>query len=1205
MKSMKFVLAFALLLFLVSSVSATAIGTTWNQSNSSPSAFSGYFDENYNPIATPDFNATEPWASMGRVNISNNTFVAVKRFYYRTENVTVGTSHWMNWSISMDPLPGYTVHDWFKVNTTEIPVQYIGAFEGSTFDVSCSTYVGDPTSIDITAGSGDKLVSVAGQKPTSGLGKATLTLPAFRTVAQNNGANNELQSFNGVSAIEMMYIIEYRNWDSQTVIGTGVTQITDDEATNMAIPTGLTAGFGANSTNCGNYTCSVPTVHYQTHQATNQISYRGYEGMYGNLWKWVDFINIKADRNPWIANYSAASDTFSGSYRNSGLTLAASNGYVSNLAHGSGLDYGYLASGVSGSASTYVTDYYYQASGHRAALFGGRWSDGLNCGPAYWSPDNPASSVHRSFGGRLAFTPPIYSNFTYTNTTPTVTFTDTSYNISTRTGLQTPPTSWNWSFGDGAISSSQNPSHTYTTTGTYTVNLTSGDGTNYDVKLQSVYVIVGSPNLQYKVGSSGVQINNQTPYVGTGTIRNVTSNTTRAIINMTWDTAYVKVDNIRINTSAVNITGLVIDSSSIGNGFAIVNMSKATGFTSPANALFDFNITYINYASPGTIALFGFDNETSKYYDPSNATYWNFAQINTANAVIGTWGPIVANFTANQTTVQQNQPVLFTDSSTGYPSAYAWTFGDGNTSTSQNPVYSYPDIGVYNVSLHSYLAANGTVTDTLTRTNYITVVSSSAPAASFTPIGETTGIDSKYVQFNDASSNTPTSWNWYYTGISVGNNTKTQFSTVQNATGTFGVGNFSIALNATNLAGTGMSAQSTWVNVSATPTLPTASFTANVTSGVAPLSVLFTDTSTGPTPFTYYWDFGDLTNSTSGTVAHTYSSSGIYTVNHSVTNLNGTAYAVDKTITVAAASGFNRVDLEMEEAYVLTVTFRDSVTGAPIPVVTVIDSNGYSQTTSTGIFTYSYPYGPVALYVSSAGYTGKTVSYYIDEDRDETVQLVQTITASTQSTWWTPHSVQITIFDTYGNPLDGVAINATYNESSMPTNWIQELYGIKESPATDMTNMSLIMTGTTGTDGSMTFTMLGSLKYDIYLTSSEHGLDAYHVSAYPSDSMLNIYVSTSSSIPIVRGNSTYSQLNGTRVYATEPDIGNVSMCIDYKDTSGLTTSVTDTWLFKNNNTVMNTTTFVPGTTLNTHCYTIRNVRGTQVWWGYNATRTGV
>ena len=197
---------------------------------------------------------------------------------------------------------------------------------------------------------------------------------------------------------------------------------------------------------------------------------------------------------------------------------------------------------------------------------------------------------------------------------------------------------------------------------------------------------------------------------------------------------------------------------------------------------------------------------------------------------------------------------------------------------------------------------------------------------------------------------------------------------------------------------------------------------------------------------------------------------------------------------------------------------RTLSTNEIIPVVTVVDSNGYTETTVNGIYTHTYDYGTVILYFASAGYRSKSASYIMSGDRSETVLLSLTAAVSSQSTWWTPHTVQVTIFDLYGNPLEDVAINATYNEASMPTNWLTSLYGIRDAPAADMINSSLILYGTTGTDGSMTFTMLGSLKYDIYLTSSTYGLSDYHVTAYPSDSMLNIYVPTLSSVPIVRGN---------------------------------------------------------------------------------------
>jgi PKD repeat protein len=68
---------------------------------------------------------------------------------------------------------------------------------------------------------------------------------------------------------------------------------------------------------------------------------------------------------------------------------------------------------------------------------------------------------------------------------------------------------------------------------------------------------------------------------------------------------------------------------------------------------------------------------------------------------------------------------------------------------------------------------------------------------------------------------------------------------------------------------------------------PTAGFSANVTSGTAPLNVQFTDQSTG-TPTSYSWDFGDGATSTEQNPKHTYKTSGAYTVTQTVTNDAGT-----------------------------------------------------------------------------------------------------------------------------------------------------------------------------------------------------------------------------------------------------------------------------------------------------------------------------
>jgi PKD repeat protein len=95
------------------------------------------------------------------------------------------------------------------------------------------------------------------------------------------------------------------------------------------------------------------------------------------------------------------------------------------------------------------------------------------------------------------------------------------------------------------------------------------------------------------------------------------------------------------------------------------------------------------------------------------------------------------------------------------------------------------------------------------------------------------------------------------------------------------------------------SPDSTTVTIHGTQAGPTASFTANPTSGQAPLSVQFTDTSSG-SPTNWDWNFGDGTASTAQNPAHTYSSTGSYTATLTLTG-NGQSSSASQTITVTNA----------------------------------------------------------------------------------------------------------------------------------------------------------------------------------------------------------------------------------------------------------------------------------------------------------------
>ena len=80
--------------------------------------------------------------------------------------------------------------------------------------------------------------------------------------------------------------------------------------------------------------------------------------------------------------------------------------------------------------------------------------------------------------------------------------------------------------------------------------------------------------------------------------------------------------------------------------------------------------------------------------------------------------PPTAGFGAHPTSGVVPLTVQFTDQSKGEITHWAWDFGDGNTSTVQNPSHTYATLGNYTVSL---TVTNSGGSDTRTRTNYIRI----------------------------------------------------------------------------------------------------------------------------------------------------------------------------------------------------------------------------------------------------------------------------------------------------------------------------------------------------------------------------------------------------------------------------------------------------------------------------------------------------
>jgi len=153
-----------------------------------------------------------------------------------------------------------------------------------------------------------------------------------------------------------------------------------------------------------------------------------------------------------------------------------------------------------------------------------------------------------------------------------------------------------------------------------------------------------------------------------------------------------------------------------------------------------------------------------------------------------------------------------------------------------------------------------------------------APVASFTA-SPTNGVAPLIVAFTDTSTGSPTSWSWTFGDTGT--------STLQNPSHTYTApGTYTVRLIASNAGGPSTNTQVNLITVLPPP--PVASFMASPTSGAVPLSVSFTDNSTGSITG-WAWAFGDGNTSISQSPTDIYVNPGSYTVQEIVTGNGGSS----------------------------------------------------------------------------------------------------------------------------------------------------------------------------------------------------------------------------------------------------------------------------------------------------------------------------
>ncbi|WP_317065036.1 PKD domain-containing protein [Methanoculleus caldifontis] len=439
-------------------------------------------------------------------------------------------------------------------------------------------------------------------------------------------------------------------------------------------------------------------------------------------------------------------------------------------------------------------------------------------------------------------------------------------------------TAWHWGFGDGNESSEQSPSHTYVTAGTYTISLNASNAYGFNISTVSDTVLVLPPPAANF---------NYTPGEGNAPM------------------------TVQFNDASIgNITAWLWD---FGDGQTATDRNATHTYTNAGTYTVTLNVSN----------AYGFDVST------------------VADAVQVLPAP-AAGFTLAPSEGNAPLAVQFNDASIGNVTAWAWDFGDGNTSTDRNPVHIYANAGIYAVSLNASNVYGFNVT---TITDAVRVLP--APSAGFTFVPDE-GNAPLTVTFTDASVGNITAWVWDFGDGEV--------STEQNPSHTYaGAGSYTVSLNASNAYGFNVSAVTDAVRVLPAPV---AGFAYAPGEGNAPLAVQFTDTSSGNVT-AWYWDFGDGQTSAERSPLHTYATAGTYTVSLNASNTYGfDIFAVTDAVLAlpAPVAGFAYTP-EGGNAP-LAVTFTDTSSGN---VTAWLWAFGDGQT--------SAEQNPVHTYVSAGVYT--------------------------------------------------------------------------------------------------------------------------------------------------------------------------------------------------------------------------------------------
>jgi uncharacterized repeat protein (TIGR01451 family) len=436
---------------------------------------------------------------------------------------------------------------------------------------------------------------------------------------------------------------------------------------------------------------------------------------------------------------------------------------------------------------------------------------------------------------------------------PTYSASGTGNTLNFTATASTAVTTWQWDFGDGNSASVQNPTHTYSTPGFYNVCLYATNSCGrIDTTCQGLPVNCITPTSAF---SSSINL----------TAASFSDLSSGAATTWLWDfgdgNSSTSANPSHTYAGSGTYTVCLIAGGTCGADTSCQTVTATcpahtAGFSSSVNLL---SANFTNSSAGGTTYLWTFgDGNSSTAANPSHS----YAQAGTYTVCLVSTNSCDSDSICQTVTATCLAPgaafnntvsgptASFTDQTAGNPSSWLWTFGDGGSSTLQNPVYTYTNPGTYTVCL---IATNNCDADTSCLS---VTIACAVPNAAY---GNT--VNGPTAAFTDLSSGAPTAWYWTF-GDGGSSAAQNPSHTYQSA------GTYTVCLVATSICGS----DSICNSVTITCATPFASFSAQQLGA----TISFND-QTNNTPTLWAWDFGDGNSSTLQNPSHTYTSSGSFT----------------------------------------------------------------------------------------------------------------------------------------------------------------------------------------------------------------------------------------------------------------------------------------------------------------------------------------